>query len=82
MDVGGVVPGARGAPQLILAHGEEQVLTPEEREQRGGPAVHFEQHNHMLHPSDPQVLTEIGKASVRGMRYQGAKLAKRLVPGV
>jgi hypothetical protein len=81
-DVGGVVPGARGAPSLALVHGQEEILTPEQREWGNGPPVHFEQHNHMMHPSDPAVLTEIGKASVRGMRYQGSRLSKRLAPGV
>ena len=33
---GGVVPGATGAPQLAIVHGQEEVLTPQERRMRGG----------------------------------------------
>jgi hypothetical protein len=37
MDVGGTVPGPRGAPTLILAHGQEEVLRPDEaKEYRKG----------------------------------------------
>jgi Lysozyme like domain len=79
MDVGGVVPGARGAPQLVLAHGQEEILTPEQREQRPSVVVH--QKNEMMHPSDPVVLKALGDASVRGMRLQGCRPSKRLVPG-
>jgi hypothetical protein len=82
MDVGGIVPGAKGAPSLILAHGQEQVLTPEEREQRGGMHQHTHWEINTLHPADPDTLLAIGKASTRGQRLQGNRLAKRLVPGV
>lgn len=78
-DVGGVVAGPVGAPQLAVVHGGEQVLTPE---QQGG--THFHQHNHIetLTPADPDMLLAIGKAATRGQRLQGNRLAKRLVPGV
>lgn len=39
---GGIVPGLRGQPRLIVAHGGERVQT--EAQQRGGPLVHQENH--------------------------------------
>jgi hypothetical protein len=80
-DVGGIVPGPKGAPTLALVHGEEEILTPEQRERSG---THFHQHNHIetLTPADPVMLTAIGKAATRGQRLQGYRQAKRLVPGV
>lgn len=78
-DVGGIVSGPIGAPQMAIVHGGEQVLTPE---QQGG--VHFHQHNEIntLTPADPDMLAAIGRAATRGQRLQGYRIAKRLVPGV
>lgn len=38
---GGMVPGPVGSPQLILAHGGEQVLTQEQQRGRGGVTQNF-----------------------------------------
>ncbi len=39
-DGGGIVPGPVGAPRLVLAHGQEQVLTPEQQRYSGGSVTH------------------------------------------
>lgn len=37
---GGVVPGAFGSPQLVLAHGGEPILTPQQYANLTGPTIH------------------------------------------
>lgn len=40
-DIGGVVPGPVGIPQLAVVHGGEEILTPSQRAERNGPTYHI-----------------------------------------
>lgn len=62
---GGIVPGPRGTPRLILAHGGERVQT--EAQQRGGTHVHQENH---FHGSDTP--------AIRDLEYANRELGWRL----
>jgi hypothetical protein len=78
-DMGGTIPGPWGAPAVAVVHGGEKVRSNRDQEE---PAIVINQQNNMLHPGDPKVLLEVGKAATRGMRLQGTRPSKRLTPGI
>lgn len=78
---GGIVPGAIGSAKAAVVHGGEKI-TKVGGGDYNGPEVIVEQNIHTLHPGDPAHLTAVGKAAVRGIRYQGLRQAKRVRLGI
>ena len=71
---GGIVPGPPDAPQLIMAHGGEEVLTREQRRQRGGGDTYHVNitGNHIASDYDVDRLMEKAVAKIRskqGVRF-------------
>jgi hypothetical protein len=79
-DVGGVVNAPVGAARVAVVHGQEEILTPEQR--KSGGSSHQTINVQTLHPGDPDTLVAIGKAATRGQRLQGSRLGSRIRPGI
>jgi len=91
LDVPGLASGGvLDKPTLFLGGegGEREIVSPESmmraivREEGAGSGLTIEQHNHMLHPADPEVLIAIGRAATAGHSYQGGRPAKRFRSGL
>lgn len=83
---GGIVPGGVGVPQLILAHGGEEVVTFADRKQRGGGdnvaqilKIAFAGMQQAFHGGVARAVSDIAKETSQGVSREIQKLGRTII---